>query len=339
MFLDTHERFLRYIGSFLNTVTVNKNLSIIDSSILFGRFLLSICLKDPSIQSHFSSSSLPPLDIIDLMPEVAESALMFVRTLCSLYHERFRILHEREDLDIAMGLGRLCVATKANREVPADEWIMSKILSDEYDITLHHGTIIESIARARASYKGAYIDDPNHLIRLSTALRMRHIDMTAEDMDSIIAPMKSAIAIAEKKDLPTSKMSKLRREIEVASHLKADLVSRPKETEVSDIGIVRPSKEDCSPVRSAGTSEYVKPLNLTKRCRSRFDYCMYPDSALTCNKQMDLTAVTRQPQITRIGFPACKCCSPPSLNLLRSQDVIQISLAKRFQERALQLSK
>lgn len=260
MFLDSHERLFLYLNCFLNVVPESASLSILGSMVHFGVFILFVALKD---RSDDSSPFFPQLDIIDRMPEVAESALVIMRRLYLLVHSLFRKSWDRDCLEVAKGFGRICIATKANNSVPEDEWLMSKILLDEYDTTSHHGTIIESIAHARASHKAAYIDEPQHLIRLSTALRWHHRDdVRAEDLDSIIALMESAIATAEKKDRPTEMMGALRRELSFALSLKATLASQVMENGVSGTGFVHPGEEDCSPVHSASTSEYVELLNL-----------------------------------------------------------------------------
>ncbi len=79
-------------------------------------------LNDLFIIYHFSYSSLHPVCAINRITEVSGSALTFVCRLYYLYHERFRILPESEDLDIAEGLGRICIDTKDNWYAPMHEW-------------------------------------------------------------------------------------------------------------------------------------------------------------------------------------------------------------------------
>lgn len=274
MLLDPLERFLRYLDGFLIVVPAKADVLVIEPMIPFGRFLLSVTLKDPSILSHFSSS-LPSLDSINIMPEVAESALIFARMLYSLYHERFRILHEREDLDIAMGLVRTCITTKANRDVPVDEWHMSEMLLQEYRITVQYDTIIEALDHACAALEGGWIDDPDHLVQLSILLMRHHNHTPAKDLDRSIGLMESAITFAEKKGWSTLKM---RRELNFAQGLKTNQTSASMDTEVSDMNIVHPCEEDCSSVQSASNLEYVKRLNPTFRFHSYSDCYMPTDN-------------------------------------------------------------
>lgn len=207
------------------------NVSVIDEKIRFGRFLLSVLLKHPPILTSMSSSCLPPLNIVDRMPIATELALPLMRRLYLFYSERFRKSRDREDLDVAIGLARICIATKASNNVQVDEYHMCRMLLHEYEITLHHGTITEAIKHGRASLQGAYIDDPCHLFALTYALCTRSVRYdTPEDLESSVRLMESTLLSAEKKGMTAAEIHDIRIALELT--LRKQRIRNPRFTEV-----------------------------------------------------------------------------------------------------------